>query len=75
MQLGFIATDPVLLYLMTYVLFTFLGNAVSEFFFCFHLLDIVYRVSTLQAVLNSVFHNGRQLAWTALLGCVRFPCS
>jgi hypothetical protein len=59
--------DSSLRFYALYVTFTWLGNFVSPFFFCFHLLDIVNRSPTLAAVLQAVTHNGRQLVMTFVL--------
>ena len=59
--------DSTLRFYVLYVTFTWLGNFVSPFCFCFHLLDIVNRSPTLQAVLQAVTHNGRQLVMTFVL--------
>lgn len=67
MNVAFLLSEPTIVYYIAYVTVTWLGNFVSPFFFCYHLLDIVYRYETLKAVLQSVTRNGRQLLMTALL--------
>jgi hypothetical protein len=64
-------SDKTLRFYILYVVFTWLGNFVSVFFFSFHLLDIVNRSPTLQAVLSAVTFNGKQLVMTFVLmvGC------
>jgi hypothetical protein len=54
MNIKVLLSDGTLLYYLLYVLFTWLGNFVSEFFFCFHLLDIVHRSPTLQVLRAAV---------------------
>ena len=63
-------TQPIVVYYCAYVVFTWLGNFVSSFFFAFHLLDLLHRVETLKAVVKSVTYNGRQLIMTVLLVAV-----
>jgi hypothetical protein len=63
----FLLREPTVLYYIAYVTVTWLGNFVSPFFFCYHLLDIVYRYETLKSVMQSVTRNGRQLLMTAVL--------
>jgi hypothetical protein len=55
---------PRLLYYTIYLLFSFLGNLVHPFFFCFHLLDLVARSRLLQQVLRAVTANAHSLALT-----------
>ncbi len=40
--------DSTIRFYLIYIVFTWLGNFVSPFFFCFHLLDIINRSPTLQ---------------------------
>lgn len=39
----FLLGDGTVMYYVLYVIFTWLGNFASPFFFCFHLLDLMYR--------------------------------
>lgn len=66
----FLMSEPLVLYYCVYVVFTWLGNFLSPFFFAFHLLDLLHRVETLKAVVKSVTYNGRQLIMTVLLVAV-----
>ena len=38
MNMLFLISDPVMIYYILYVIFTWLGNFASPFFFCYHLL-------------------------------------
>ncbi|XP_065188366.1 ryanodine receptor 3-like isoform X2 [Sycon ciliatum] len=67
---GVLAMDKMFLYNLLWVVFSFLGNCNSYFFFSLHLLDVVGSISTLRTVLKSVTHNGRQLMMTFLMTCV-----
>ncbi len=60
-------TEPRFVYLVVYVLFTWLGRYISPFFYAFHLLDIVTQFETLKAVIRSVTRNGTQLLLTVAL--------
>lgn len=66
-DLYFLLREPLFLYHVGYILFAWLGATYSKFFFCFHLMDIVYRQETLRNVLKSVTRNGHQLLMTAVL--------
>lgn len=61
----YFATDGVVLIHVTYFAFAVCGNAVSPFFLCFHLFDLVYTSETLKNVLRAVTFNGAQLLMTA----------
>jgi hypothetical protein len=55
---------PRLFYYTVYLVFSFLGNLMHPFFFCFHLLDLVARSRLLQQVLRAVTENARSLTLT-----------
>merc|ERR1712166_1695834 len=50
----FIVTDGEVLYKCLYIAFTILGNFVSEFFFAFHLVDLLSRDQELMSVLEAI---------------------
>ena len=60
-------TNATVMFNLLYLVMSWLGVFISPFFFCFHLLDIINRSPTLQAVLMSVFYNGRQLVMTFVM--------
>jgi len=67
MNLFFLVTNGDFCYYLTYVLFAFLGDFSSPFFFAFHLLDLIHRFETLKVVVRSVTYNGSQLVMTVVL--------
>jgi len=61
-------TNGQVLYLTMYLIATILGNAVSEVFYAFNLLDLITRNESLQNVIKSVTLNAKALLLTVLLG-------
>ena len=61
----YFATDSIVMLHVTYLVFAVCGNAVSPFFACLHLFDLVYTSETLKNVLRAVTYNGAQLLMTA----------
>lgn len=59
--------DNSVLYLIGYFLCSVLGYFKNEFFFAYHLGDVVIRNETVKSVLRAVVHNGKQLMMTSLL--------
>jgi hypothetical protein len=66
-ELSFLVSDPVFVYYLAYLLFAFLGDIVSPFFFCFHILDVVYRWAGLRTIATAVRLSFGRLSLTALL--------
>merc|ERR1712054_138236 len=66
----YVCFDATIMLHFMYVVFAVCGNAVSPFFLCFHLLDLVYRSETLKNVLRAVTFNGQQLLMTAMLALI-----
>ena len=68
---GFCVFDAVrdnsIMYLIGYFICSWLGYAKNEFFFAYHLGDVVIRNETVKSVLRAVVHNGKQLMMTSLL--------
>jgi hypothetical protein len=58
----FMFSDTTILYYTMYVIFTWLGNFASPFFFAYHLLDLVYRSETLRVRLAALPLLGRRAA-------------
>nr|AHW99829.1 ryanodine receptor [Sogatella furcifera] len=63
---GVTITDNAFLYSLWYFIFSILGNF-NNFFFAAHLLDVAVGFKTLRTILQSVTHNGKQLALTVML--------
>nr|VZI27969.1 unnamed protein product [Spirometra erinaceieuropaei] len=60
---GVIFTDNSFLYLIVYFFVSTLGN-LNYFFFSCHLLDVAISFKTLNTIVQSVTHNGKQLVLT-----------
>jgi hypothetical protein len=66
----FIVMDFQALYYGLFLTCSFLGNIYSVSFFCFHVLDLAFRIKLLQYVLRSVVVNINQVLTTLLLGII-----
>uniref|UniRef100_A0A183SSJ8 EF-hand domain-containing protein n=1 Tax=Schistocephalus solidus TaxID=70667 RepID=A0A183SSJ8_SCHSO len=66
---GVIFTDNSFLYLVVYFIVSALGN-LNYFFFSCHLLDVAISFKTLNTIVQSVTHNGKQLVLTVMLTSV-----
>ena len=62
--------DTELLFLTAAFIASCFGLTVSPLFFCFHLLDIVNKSMTLQAVFRAVTLNGTSILLTAIFGFI-----
>ncbi|XP_074650375.1 inositol 1,4,5-trisphosphate-gated calcium channel ITPR3-like [Tubulanus polymorphus] len=60
------------LYYLVFLGFSIAGTAFSEYFFCFHLLNIVNNNQLLARVISAVTLNGKSLLWVGVLGIVIF---
>jgi hypothetical protein len=64
-SLLFILLDTEVLYRTVYIVMTVLGNVVSEFFFAFHLMDLLSRdpelISVLEAIIRPIVTIGKTL--------------
>jgi len=60
---GVVWTDRSFLYLFAYVILSFLGHH-NTFFYAAHLLDVAFDVKSLQTIMASVTHNGKQFMLT-----------
>lgn len=66
----FLVGDYLTLYYILFIIFSALGIFVNPGFFCFHVLDIVTRISLLGYVIKSVTMNFGQVMVTFILGAV-----
>ncbi|XP_064638087.1 inositol 1,4,5-trisphosphate receptor type 2-like isoform X2 [Lineus longissimus] len=60
------------LYYLLFLGFSIAGTAYTEYFFCFHLLNIVNNNQLLSRVISAVTLNGKSLLWVGVLGVVIF---
>ncbi len=67
LDVAFLMSSPLVSYYILYLIFTLLGNIISPLFFAFHLLDLMYRVDSLRAIVMAVQMVSKQLALTAIL--------
>ncbi|TPP59596.1 Ryanodine receptor 44F [Fasciola gigantica] len=63
---GVVFTDISFLYLAVYFAASFFGNF-NYFFYACHLLDVAVSFKTLNTIIQSVTHNGKQLVLTVML--------
>jgi hypothetical protein len=70
LSLFYLFSSRTILFYVFYVVFGVLGLAVSQLFFCVHLLDIALRSSLLRSVIKSVTFHGRQILMTSLFALV-----
>lgn len=67
---GVVISDRIFLYLLGYTVMSFLGHF-NRFFYAAALLDVAFDVKSLQTIMASVTHNGKQFMLTVgLLVCV-----
>jgi hypothetical protein len=66
----FLLSDIKTLYYLMFIIFSGLGLCTNPAYFCFHVLDIVMRISILGYVIRSVTMNIGQVLVTFLLGAV-----